>query len=164
MGYCLKKGKGVAQNLSEAVNYYKRSADQGYAVAQYQYGFCLENGIEVAMNFGLAAEYYRRAADQDYAVAQHRYGCCLENGIGVAKNFDLAITYYMQAAKQGDENARERLRVLGCIDIKPRRTPLLESNFDPQPEESTKDEANHDDALSEILDAAIRDCLTIVDS
>ena len=43
-GVCLEHGRGVLQNYEEAARYYKLSADQGNADAQYQYGFCLKEG------------------------------------------------------------------------------------------------------------------------
>ena len=38
------RGEGLRQNPSEAVQWFRRAADQGYAAAQYNLGFSDQNG------------------------------------------------------------------------------------------------------------------------
>ena len=44
LGYCYEQGKGVPQDLKEAVRWYRLAADQGYAVAKYNLGYCYAQG------------------------------------------------------------------------------------------------------------------------
>jgi TPR repeat protein len=47
----LKNGEGIPQNLSEAVKYYKLSADLGNSTAMNNYADCLKNGQGIDQNF-----------------------------------------------------------------------------------------------------------------
>jgi TPR repeat protein len=60
-------------NKSLAAHYYKLSADQGFANAQFNYGVCLETGSGIEMNKSLAAHYFKLAADQGHPQARLRY-------------------------------------------------------------------------------------------
>ena len=68
------KGYGVAQSYTEAVNWYRKSAEQGFAEAQYNLGLMYFNGDGVAQNYTEAAKWYRKAAEQGYAKAQYNLG------------------------------------------------------------------------------------------
>ena len=59
--------------LSGKASYFKMAADQGDAVAQFNYGVCLYRGEGVPLDFSEAARYYKMAADQGSA-AQFNYG------------------------------------------------------------------------------------------
>jgi TPR repeat protein len=65
----------------------KIPADQGDAVAQYNYGNCLQHGEGVRIDFQGAVHYFKLAADQRFAVAQYNYGNCLKEGEGVGIDF-----------------------------------------------------------------------------
>jgi TPR repeat protein len=70
----LKNGEGVRIDFKGAAYYFKLAADQGDAVAQYNYGNCLDKGEGVRIDFQGAAHYFKLAADQGNAVAQYNYG------------------------------------------------------------------------------------------
>jgi TPR repeat protein len=70
-------GRGIAQNVSEAVKYYKLSADQGDPVGQANYGSSLEHGTGIAPNVSEAVKYYKLAADQGHALGQRNYERCV---------------------------------------------------------------------------------------
>jgi len=54
---CYENGKGVSRDLTEAVKYYRLSADQGDADAQYNLGLCYENGEGVSRDMTEAVKY-----------------------------------------------------------------------------------------------------------
>jgi TPR repeat protein len=60
------------------------TADQGIAVAQFNYRLSLQNGDGVSMNLRRAAHYLKLCANQGFASAQQNYGLCLQNGKGVS--------------------------------------------------------------------------------
>jgi hypothetical protein len=78
----------VAQDLVEAVRYYRLAAEQGLAYAQLQLGVCFENGEGVAQDWAEAVRFYRLAAAQSGALcaaqlarvtaACHRIACSRE--------------------------------------------------------------------------------------
>jgi hypothetical protein len=78
-GFCLRKGRGIGQDLEAGARYYKMAADQGHASAQYNYGFCLQNGDGVDGDMREAARYYKMAMDQGNENAARGYEHCLDD-------------------------------------------------------------------------------------
>jgi TPR repeat protein len=64
--------KGVSQDDSEAVNWYRKAAEQGLGSAQYNLGVMYEIGKGVSRDYSEAAKWYRKAAEQGDADAQLR--------------------------------------------------------------------------------------------
>jgi len=61
----------VRGNEAEAVEWYRKAAEQGNANAQLNMGLCYETGRGVQQDYAKAAEWYRKAADQGFALAQN---------------------------------------------------------------------------------------------
>jgi uncharacterized caspase-like protein len=59
-----ENGRGVNQDYAEALKWYRKAADQGYADGQYALGFMYENGRGVTQDYAEALKWYRKAADQ----------------------------------------------------------------------------------------------------
>ena len=66
-----RDGDGVRQDMTEAVRFYQKAADQGGAMAQCDLSLMTRRG-EGGLNKDdeAAAQFYRRSADQGYARAQ----------------------------------------------------------------------------------------------
>ncbi|EQM95281.1 tetratricopeptide repeat protein, partial [Oxalobacter paraformigenes] len=47
IGYMYKKGRGVEKNLAEAVKWYRKAAEAGFAAAQFNLGLTYEEGYGV---------------------------------------------------------------------------------------------------------------------
>ena len=109
LGKCYSEGQGVATNLEEAVNWYRKAAEQGNAKAQYSLGDCYEYGYGVTKNETEAANWYRKAAEQGNAKAQNNLGACYGRGYGVTKNEAEAVNWYRKAAEQGNATAQYNL-------------------------------------------------------
>ena len=58
------QGLGVSQDYSEAVRWFRLSADQGYDVAQFNLGLMYAQGDGVKQDYGEAQKWFRLAADQ----------------------------------------------------------------------------------------------------
>ena len=69
MGWCYEKGQGVPQDYAEAVKWYRKAAEQGYADAQYNLGSCYYNGKGVPQNYAEAVKWYCKAVGQGHADA-----------------------------------------------------------------------------------------------
>jgi clan AA aspartic protease (TIGR02281 family) len=107
-----EKGQGVAQDYAAALNWYRKAADQGLAVAQNNLGMMHEKGQGVAQDYAAALNWYRKAADQGYAPAQHSLGFMYDSGRGVLKDDVAAASWYRKAADQGDAHAQSNLGIM----------------------------------------------------
>jgi hypothetical protein len=65
-----QEGKGVAQNLQEAVNWSKKAAEQGLAQAQLFLGQMYASGKGVAKDVKEATKWLQKAADQGLQAAK----------------------------------------------------------------------------------------------
>ena len=97
---CYFNGIGTKKDISKAFKYFKLSADQNCAHAQYKLGYCYLNGIEVESDELLAFKYFSLSANQNHAAAQNNLGDCYLNGIGTKKDELLAYKYFKLSAYQ----------------------------------------------------------------
>ena len=102
----------LRRDYTEAVKWYRLSAEQGYAAAQNRLGVCYASGRGVAQDYGKAVKWYRKAAEQGNAFAQNNLGRCYSNGRGVARDYAEAAKWYRKAAEQGSRLAQINLRNL----------------------------------------------------
>ena len=93
---------GVEKNLEVAIAWYRKAAEQGYDVAQYNLGNCLFNGLGCVENRAEAFAWYKKAAEKNVAEAQNMVARYYEQGwSGVTKNIVKAFEWYKKAAEQG---------------------------------------------------------------
>ena len=69
-GRFLCKGIGTALDPAEAVEWFRKAADQDCPAAYYELGVCYENGEGVARDLDAALEWYRKAQATDFTGAQ----------------------------------------------------------------------------------------------
>ena len=72
-------GRGVPQDYTEAVKWFRKAAEQGHAEAQATLGICYGTGRgvptdEPEKDYREAIKWYRKAAEQGLAVAQYNLG------------------------------------------------------------------------------------------
>ena len=65
----------------------RRSADEGYAFAQYMLGGMYESGSRVPQDYIEAAKWYRRSAEQGDPYGQSSLGFMYARGQGVPRDF-----------------------------------------------------------------------------
>ena len=109
LGYKYQYGKGVKKDLTKAIYWYRKAAEQGYAMAQYNMGVCYANGRGVTQDYAEAVKWYRKAAEQGYADAQNNLGVCYYGGKGTKKDYQLAVFWFKRAAENGDAYAQNNL-------------------------------------------------------
>ena len=85
------------------LKWYRRSAEQGYALALYSLGVIYENGEGAKKDYKQAVQWYRQAAKQGYAIAQSALGVMYENGLGVLQDNALAHMWYNLSAANGND-------------------------------------------------------------
>jgi TPR repeat protein len=100
-------GQDVKQDFKEAVKWFSKAAEQGYADAQSILGFMYLFGVGVEQNSKEAIKWYTRAAEQGHAEAQCHLGSMYFGGInGVERNSKEAIKWCTKAAEQGNAKAQ----------------------------------------------------------
>ena len=65
----LRDGRGMAQSGEEAVEWYRKAADQENAGAQCNLGFMFANGRGVAQSDEEAFQWYRKAANKGHVAS-----------------------------------------------------------------------------------------------
>jgi len=106
-------------NDEEAYSWLRKSAEQGYAHAQWQLGMTYdfddddcdgESSWTIAhKDLTEAAHWYRRAAEQGHAAAQFYLGIKYERGSGVTKDLEEALRWYRKSADGGNSGGRSLL-------------------------------------------------------
>ena len=105
-------GEGLPQDYKQAVYWYKKSADQGDAFAQYNLALNFYNGEGVPQDYKQAVYWYKKSANQGYAKAQYNLGIMYYNGEGVAQNYKNAYVWKSLAAAQGHKKAAHNINII----------------------------------------------------
>lgn len=105
-------GKGVKQDLEEALKWYRRSASRGFALSQYRLGTFYERGLSVAKDVQRARVWYQRAASLDNVKAMHNLAV-LAAGSGAGKpDYVTAAKWFTAAAERGLGDSQFNLAIL----------------------------------------------------
>jgi TPR repeat protein len=99
----------VLQDYARARHFYELSAEQGYALAQYNLGNLYCNGLGVTQDYAKARHFYELAAEQGNAFAQFNLGSLYDHGEGVTEDYAKARHFYQLAAEQGNAFAQINL-------------------------------------------------------
>ena len=105
-------GNGVRQDYAEALTWYRRSAQEGNAKAEWRIGYMYQFGKGVSPDLEEAANWYRKSASQEDPIGQWRLGTLYRHGKGVRQDLKEAIRLYSLAASQGDSYAQNDLGVM----------------------------------------------------
>jgi hypothetical protein len=108
-----QKGDIVPRDFVQAADWYRKAADQGYALAQYRLGLLYqqkESGI--MKDDAQAATWLRKAADQGNAPAQAALGLCFSQGTGVAQDDAQAAAWFQKAVAQNNPDAMVGLALM----------------------------------------------------
>ncbi len=89
------------KDFSQAVSWYRKAAEQGYALGQYNLGRMYRQGKGIELDESQAAQWYRQAAEQGDAWAQHNLGWLYKTGKGVKQDDTQAVDWFRKAAEQG---------------------------------------------------------------
>jgi len=106
-----KTGLGYyhAQDYAQAVAWFRKAADQGFAAAQNELGSCYYLGNGVSQDYAQAVHWFRKAADQGDRSGQWNLGVCYVSGNGVSQDHEQAARWYRKAAEQGHVEAQNAL-------------------------------------------------------
>jgi uncharacterized protein len=99
----------ATQDYAAAVDWYRKAAEQGNAIAQYNLGDMYRIGEGVPPDYEATASWYRKAAEQGHARAQNNLGVMYDRGEGVRQDHVNAHMWFNLAAASGfNEAARSR--------------------------------------------------------
>jgi TPR repeat protein len=99
-------GFGIKRNYTEAIKWFRASANQGHTSAQFLLGEAFEKGRGLKRNYTQAAKWYKRAAFQGYHLAIHSLSCLYAHGLGLRKNLINAYALNLLIAPQGWDMAK----------------------------------------------------------
>jgi TPR repeat protein len=104
--------EGVSKDLTEAVKWYRKAAEQELVEAQYNLGLYYFSGYGVSQDSVEAVKWFRKAAEQELAEAQYNLGLCYLKGYGISQDSVEAVKWFHKAAEQGHEEAIKVMREL----------------------------------------------------
>ena len=96
IAYMYDKGFGVEKNLQTSVKWYKKAAEMGFKVAQFNLGLSYQKGLGVPKDINEAIKWYRKSAEQGYFTVK---------GKGIKQDFAQALKWYRLAAEHGDDRS-----------------------------------------------------------
>jgi hypothetical protein len=108
-------GEGRPKDLTSALDCFRRSAELGYAPAQFELGMAYD-GTALASRYGIPAnepvsfQWYLQAAEQGYRNAMGIVSMAYQTGIkGAPRDPDKAVAWYEKLARSGDGYAMMQL-------------------------------------------------------
>ncbi|MFQ5983970.1 MAG: tetratricopeptide repeat protein [Alphaproteobacteria bacterium] len=111
VGVMRDHGQGVARNYRKAAEWYRKAADQGHTLAQFNLGFLYYNGTSadgdpIPQSYIAAAAWLGKAAESGLTMAQALLGWMYFRGVGVARDYEQAMAWTRKAAYQGIAQAQ----------------------------------------------------------
>ncbi len=100
IGNRFRSGEDSPRDYREAVRWYRKAAEQGFAGAQNNLANMYEQGHGVTQDYTQAAEWYLKAAEQENSYAQHSLGRMYREGQGVQQDFLRAVKWFRKAAEK----------------------------------------------------------------
>jgi hypothetical protein len=97
------EGHGLEKNISIAMEWYHKAAEQGYVLAQRLLGDCYEAEKDIAK----AVHWYLMAAKQGESTAQTNLGLMYGVGQDIMKNALISYGLLEMAAAAGNETAMD---------------------------------------------------------
>ena len=105
-------GYGVPENDAEAVKWYRKAAEQGFAKAQFNLGRMYATGEGVPVNDTESVKWFLKAAEQGDSDAQTILGQRYATGTGVLKDYVRAYMWWSLAKAQGNKGAASYLDIV----------------------------------------------------
>lgn len=103
-----RTGRGLPQDLNQAIQWYGRSAEGGYPMAQFTLGNMHLKGDGVPSNIPMALALLGRAAEQGHPQAQYNLGVYYY-GQGKEEGYRKAENWFLRAASQGESSSQYAL-------------------------------------------------------
>ena len=118
VGARFAEGRGVPQNLEEAVKWYDRAAQAGIVPAIFRLGTFYEKGLGVKKDVDIARRYYEQAAERGTAKAMHNIAVLDADGGGKGADYKSAAQWFRKAADHGIADSQFNLGILYARGIR----------------------------------------------
>ena len=102
---------GHEKNAAEALQWYRKAAEQGNASAQLDLGICYSKGKGLEKDFAVAVKWFRKSAEQGNPTAQSNLARHYAIGEGVEGNMLEAAKWLHESAAQGYAEAQSALGI-----------------------------------------------------
>jgi localization factor PodJL len=112
LGARYAEGRGVPQNLPEAVRWFERAADAGFAPAQFRLASLNEKGEGMKKDVQTARRLYLAAAGKGHAKAMHNLAVLYAEGIDGKPDYKAASEWFRKAAGYGVTDSQYNLAIL----------------------------------------------------
>ncbi|QVL46367.1 MAG: sel1 repeat family protein [Methylophilaceae bacterium] len=99
-------GDGVTQNMEEAVNWYKKSAQLNYKEAQYTLASLVFNREIQSISYANAVQYYQQAAELGHIKSQLNLGMLYYRGDVITQDLNAALKWLSLAASNNNSEAQ----------------------------------------------------------
>lgn len=103
LGLCFNYGRGVEQDHSKALEWYKKSAEKGFRAAIFNVGISYFYGKGVDKNLNEALKWFQKASEKGHVVSQFYIAKCYEQLF--YPEYEI-FSAYKKAAEMGDTNAQ----------------------------------------------------------
>ena len=101
-------------DLGQALSWYEKSAQLGYAPAQYRTGSFYEKGLGGTRDLEAAKTWYQTGAEQGNAAAMHNLAVLYANGIDGTPDMVSATRWFKRAAELGLKDSQFNLGILSA--------------------------------------------------
>ncbi len=109
IGVAYENGRGVPKDLSKAVYWYQKSADQNYDYGCYNLAYAYHHGWGIDQDHKKALYYYEKAAEQGHTASQYTAGKAYKWGskwgTGISIDLEKAVYWLNKAAEKNDDDA-----------------------------------------------------------
>ena len=107
LGNLYDQGNGVDMSDAKAVHWWKKSAQQGNPLAQYDLAIAYHEGKGgLKKSSKKAVEWFRKSAEQSEMRSQYNLGIAYYNGLGIKKDRAQAMQWFQKAAAQDNADAQ----------------------------------------------------------
>jgi TPR repeat protein len=105
----LRGGVGVEKDVTDALAWWRKAAEQGHAGAQGLLGIALREGTVVPQDLPAAARWLALSAERGFVTSQTNLGNLYMRGEGVSQDLDLSQGWLRRGARAGDTVASKNL-------------------------------------------------------
>lgn len=109
LGALYENGYGVEQNYATAIEYYEKSANQGFSEAYNELGVLYYLGEGVEQDYTKAKEMWEKGMELRHTTAIFNLTTLYKNGYGVEQDYNKVIELYQMGIELGDYNAANEI-------------------------------------------------------
>ena len=95
-------GSGATRSEANAIDYFRRSSEMGFAPAEVVLGYFYETGRNITSDPRQAFEWYKKAAQQDDSLAEWLVGRMIYLGTAPSRDLNEAATWLSESSQHGD--------------------------------------------------------------